>query len=244
MNIGIVTAAYNGYGIYIDQWLKAISELKTKPDQVTVALGKDHGLTNEFELFDIYPDLNLKFVHCEDSRPLMGVMRNHAVEATETEWIMYLSVDDVIMPEAIDTFKVLEKDADYICISWLSRATWSKKADVIFHQGKTPQELAQKFRGKGFIVNHSPYRRSFWELTPYMEHDYPNAPFLAGVIKNGGRFVKTDTPCTMYLRRKDSHASKLGRRGKAFIVKSEKSQANRWKNNCRKVIMKYYGDSR
>lgn len=238
MNIGICTIAYSGYGKYVSQWLKAVSELKTLPDEVVVVLGKDHGLENEFELFDVYPTLKLKFVHAEEHRPLMGVLRNAAVEALDTEWVMYLSVDDVIMPEAIDTFKELEKDADYICISWMSTTTWLKDKPKMYHRAKTPEEMAA-YNGRGFIVAHSPYRKSFWELEPYEEHDYPNAPFVAGVIKNGGRFVKTETPCTMYLRRQDSHAAKLGRR-KGSLIRAEKNLANKYKNYLKRVIVEHY----
>lgn len=240
MNIGIVTAVWNGYGKFIDQWLRAIDELETKPSAITIALGKDHGLTKaeESHLAEKYGHLGVKLVHT-DAEPLMGPMRNAAVEATNTEWIMYLSVDDVILPRAIDIFERYEKDADYICIMWESVATWRRGAKVITHKPKTPEEMALLYNGKGFIVGHSPFRRSFWEKHPYKPHDYPNAPFVADLVEAGARFVKTDEPCTRYLRRLDSHAARLGRR-KETLDPIEKGWANRWKNNMQKRIRKYY----
>lgn len=238
MNIGIVTAVWNGYGQFVDQWLDAISKLETKPTAITIALGKDHGLYSVTEMLEKYPDLPIKF-HRTYAEPLMGPMRNAAVRETKTEWIMYLSVDDVILPGAIDEFKKYEKNADYICIKWQSVATWRQGAKVLTHNPKTPQEMAELYNGKGFIVGHSPFRRSFWEKTPYKAHDYPNAPFVADLVEAGARFVKTEEPCTRYLRRLDSHAARLGRRKDAFDPK-EKSLANKYKNNMQRRIRNYY----
>lgn len=238
MNIGIVTAAYNGYGKFIDQWLDAINNLETKPQAVTIALGKDHGLYSVTEMLNKYPDLPIKF-HFTLADPLMGPMRNAAINKTNTEWIMYLSVDDIILPGAIDEFKKYEKDADYICIKWLSRATWRENSKVLVHNPKTPEEMAMEYNGKGFIVGHSPFRRSFWEKHPYKPHDFPNAPFVADLVEAGARFAKTEEPCTMYLRRMDSHAARLGRR-KGGLDPIAKGWANRWKNNMQKRIRTYY----
>lgn len=245
MNIGIVTSAYNGYGKYANQWLDAISQLTQKPAKITIALGKEHGLEpHEITgLLSKYRDLPLHFVQATATEPLMGPMRNIAIQHTNTEWIMYLSIDDVILPGAIDEFEKYEKDADYICIKWLSKATW-RRSKVLEHNPKTPEEMVRLYNGKGFIVGHSPFRRSFWEKHPYKPHDYPNAPFVADLVEAGARFVKTEEPCTMYLRRLDSHAARLGRRGGGGKDPIEKAKANRWKNNMQKRIRKYYREKK
>lgn len=238
MNIGIVTTAYNGYGRFARQWLEAIDKLKTKPTMVTIVLGHEHGLLDAESLEKEYKHLDLKIVRTV-REPLMGPMRNVAVENTPTEWIMYLSIDDVILPGAIDELAKYEKDADYICIKWQSVATWRKGAKILTHNPKTPREMALKYNGKGFIVGHSPFRRSFWEKHPYQPHDYPNAPFIGDLVEAGARFVKTEEPCTMYLRRLDSHAARLGRR-KSTLVLAEKKKANHWKINTERRIRRYY----
>lgn len=244
MNIGIVTAVWNGYGKFVDQWLDAISKLETKPRQITIMLGTNAGIKHEevVELLDKYPSINgvTKTVVEDPGLPaLMGPMRNEAIRFTSTEWIMYLSVDDVILPGAINEFMKYEEEADYICIKWLSKATWNPRAKVLVHNPKTPEEMALQYNGKGFIVGHSPFRRSFWEKHPYKPHDFPNAPFVADMVEAGARFVKTEEPCTMYLRRMDSHAARLGRR-KGHIDPIAKGWANKWKNNMQKRIRKYY----
>lgn len=245
MNIALVTIAYNGYGRYIDQWLDAIARSKTLPDQIIIVLGKDHDYSNQSLILEKYSELNIKLVYAEGVKAKMGRLRNFGVKHTTTEWVMYLSVDDILMPEAIDEFARLENQADYICISWYSRALWrAYEVEPTFHRGKTPEYLYKMTEGRGFIVSHSPYRRKFWELSPYMDHDYPNAPFLADMILNGARFVSTKVPCTTYLKRFDSHAAKLGRRGRYGMIKSEKVQAVKWKRHLEEVIRTYYAKKR
>lgn len=240
MNIGLVTIAYNGYGKFVDQWLGFVSEMSTKPDQIVIVLGKDHGLptTEMLMLLSKYSDLPVKFTVTK-LPPLMGPMRNKAVGACKTEWVMYMSIDDMILPDAIEILEEYEKDADYISISWQSSDEWNSHKKIMLHKSKTPEEMALKYHGKGFIIGHSPFRRSFWEQHPYKNHDYPNAPFVADLVEAGARFVKTEQPCTRYLRREGSHSARLGKR-KQQRDPIEKRQANHWKNDMQRRIIKYY----
>ena len=240
MNITLVTVAYNGYGKFADQWLKAISCSTILPEQVIIALGPNHGLENHEELHARHPKLKIHFHFCESTKPLMGPMRNQVMNHVETEWVQYLSIDDTLMPEAIQEYARLEDQADYICISWFSIATWKENAKPAFHQGKTPMRLAKEFEGRGFINAQSPFRYWLWKKESYMNHDYPNAPFLAGCVKSGARFVHTDVPCTIYLQRLDSHAQRLGRRGKAYRDEKERQKAIHWKQYCKKIILEHF----
>lgn len=240
MNITIVTTAYKGYGQYADQWLSFIAASYEKPTKVIIALGKDHGLVNHKTLLKKYSNLDLQFHFCESTKPLMGPMRNEVINEATTEWVMYLSIDDMLLPNAIAEFQRFVDYADYICISWESITTWNPLAPITYHEGKTPERLALRHKGHGFIVGHSPFRRSFWVKSPYMNHDYPNAPFVADMIKNGARFASTDLACTRYLRRMDSHAARLGRRGVGFGRKKEKVKARYWKRHLEETIREYY----
>lgn len=240
MNISIVTVAYNGYGKYADQWLGFIAKSYIKPTKVIIALGPDHGLDDHNALLDKYSHLNLQFHFCESTKPEMGPMRNQAVNQVETEWVQYLSIDDMLLPNAIGEFEAVAEHADYICISWESQAQWKPLAPIAYHEAKTPERLAKEFDARGFIVGHSPFRKKFWDLESYMDHDYPNAPFVAGCIKNGARFVSIERPCTRYLQRLDSHAARLGRRGKAHAVETERQKARYWKRYLQDVMREYY----
>ncbi|MEQ9135752.1 MAG: glycosyltransferase family A protein [Thalassobaculum sp.] len=232
MNIGIVTIAYNGYGRFLPQWCRAIAELTRLPAAVTVALGKDHGATPEMIAEARRHVPILQIVDAGDTPSTMGAMRNVAVEHTAAEWIMYLSVDDAILPHAIEEFERYEHQADYICIRWLTRGLGKKEIE---HVPKLPIEMATKYRGRGFIVGHSPFRRRFWEKAPYEPHDYPNAPFLASMVENAARFVRTERPCTVYQRRSDSHS-----RGILFKSRTEKRKAIHYKREMQRRIVGYY----
>lgn len=245
MDIGIVTVAFNDYGRFLPQWCKSISELWTPPSAVTVALGKKHGLTTEAleEARSYTPQL--KVVRSVKVTPTMGNMRNVAVKNTDTEWIQYLSIDDLILPWAIDEYSRFAEEADFISIKWQSSKEWIPDSEVIEHQARIPEQMAKNHQGRGFIVNHSPYRRSLWENRPYLDHDYPNAPFVADCVEQGARFVVTERPCTHYLRRLDSHCGKnLGRRKNAeekpTTNRKEKKKANFWKRDSEKRIREYY----
>lgn len=240
MNISIVTVAYNGYGQFADQWLGFIAKSHIKPTKIIIALGYKHGLVDHMALIDKYPELNIQFHFCEKIKPEMGPMRNAVVNQAETEWIQYLSIDDMLLPNAIGEFERVQADADYICISWESIATWKTHVPIAYHEGKTPERLAKEFDTRGFIVGHSPFRKKFWDLAPYRNHDYPNAPFVADIIKNRGRFVAVETPCTRYLQRRDSHAARLGRRGKALADEGERQKARYWKKYLQDTMREYY----
>lgn len=243
MDLGIVTIAYGGYGQFLPQWCKSISELDIAPSATTVVLGQRHGLTGKDKAESLRLLPGLKIIN-DRSGPTMGRLRNLAVQHTDTEWIQYLSVDDIILPWAIDEYQRYEADADYIVIRWKSRATWNPEAPEYDHTPRTPYEMAKKYDGRGFLVNHSPYRRSFWARRPYMLHDYPNAPFIAGMVELGARFVRTERPCTVYLRRLDSHCGRnLGRRqldGKKRTVPAEKRLARYWRADMQRRICNYY----
>lgn len=240
MNITLVTVAYNGYGKFADQWLGFIAQSYIKPTKVIIALGHEHGLKDHMALIDKYKELDIQFHFCESVKPEMGPMRNAVVNEAETEWIQYLSIDDMLLPNAIGEFERVQADADYICISWESKAMWKPHAPIAYHEGKTPARLAKEFETRGFIVGHSPFRKKFWDMTPYMNHDYPNAPFVAGCIKNHARFVSIEVPCTRYLQRKDSHAARLGRRGKAHAIEEERQKARYWKKHLQDTMREYY----
>lgn len=234
MNIGIVTIVYNGYGTYVKHWLSSINQLTRVPTAITIVLGENHGLAKPELLLKKYPHLPIEFIY-SNKLPRMGILRNVAVSNTKTKWIMYLSVDDVILPNAIEEFEHYEEESDWICIQWFTQGLGLKQQ---LHRGVTPYENYLNRKNKapksGFIISQSPYRRKLWELNHYEDHDYPNAPFIAGAVLNGARFTITDAPCTIYLRRPESHARTV------LPHRNEKRQAREQKQAMERKIDAYY----
>ena len=232
MNIALVTTAYRGYQRFIPNWLNFIAEMDTKPTQIVIAMEKTN-IDIQSQLTEEAKKLNVDFVTVRHARH-MGQMRNLAVKHTNTEWVMYLSVDDKIQPYAIDEFKKYEKDSDWICIRWQSKGLGLKMQT---HNGVTPHENYQnrkKTKKGGFIIAQSPYRRWVWEKSPYPDHDYPNAGFIAMAVLNKARFRKTKRPCTVYLRREDSHART------ELIKPHNKRKAISEKRKMERMIDQYY----
>lgn len=235
MNIGVVTIAYNSYGRFIRQWCDAISQSTVKPDQVTVLLGMAHGATVEDIKYcrELLPGIVIK--KFDQARP-MGFLRNIAISNTMTEWILYLSIDDILLPEAIRhyNFVVNKTGADFICAQWITRGLGMSED---LHKSPHPAEMAERY-GKGFIVGHSPYRRIVWEKTRYEDTDYPNQPFVGAAVANGFVFAKATRPGTVYLRRPDSHSRTILQGPNRIVY--EKMKANSAKRRMEQLIRSHY----
>lgn len=239
MDISLVTIAFNNYGRFLGQFLAYASNLSPKPKEVVIVLGKDHGC-KDLELMElIYP--GVKIVEYK-KKPTFGKLRNIGISYTTSEWVWFVSVDDRLESDAIDTFhSAINEDnainstyADYICSRWNTIGLGSQPES---HISPTPEEMAQDLQadGKGgFIIPHSPFKRWLWEKHPYKNSDLPNYDFLLHCVLNGARFIKADKPTTTYLRRSNSHA-------RTKLLKIMKA-ARREKRIMQEGLTKYYED--
>lgn len=191
-----MSIAYNGYERFIEQWLESVKSLKTAPDEIVVAVPSDYKGGHDCTL--VYAD----------KAPNMGYMRNLAVANTSSDWVCFLSIDDVVLPHAIDHYKevIARDDPDVIMISWYTEGLGRGREA---RSSVTPYEnyLNRKYKRKaGFLMAQSPFKRKLWQERPYEEHDLPNAPFFADLVEQGAKFTKATVPTNVYLRRADSHA--------------------------------------
>lgn len=194
MNIGICTSFYNGYGRFFPRWIKSIRELKTQPNLITIVCsGDNHGLTV------VPPDINVIY---EKEHKNMGHSRNIAVENTNTEYIMYLDIDDTILPDAINIYAQYE---GYDVISGGLKIVGDRQnKDLIFNASRERQ-----LQNKHCCCSHAVYRRSLWEQRPYIEHDFCDQPLWCGFALLGAEFIATKEVCTVYHTRKDGHNMQL-----------------------------------
>lgn len=209
MNIGLTTVAWNNYARFIPEWCEYIAKSTIKPDQVTVVLGKDHGLTEKQEQYcrELVPDI--LFIESSDPKPNIGKLTNLAIANTPTEWIMPFDVDDLLLPDALETLAKFEEKADYLCIAW--KVLWGGK--TLYRASPIPKYLASltpKQRSKRRINNNSPFRRKFWEIQKYDENNYMNLQFLAFLVEKGARFVQVRRACIVYRQWEDSMAKSGG----------------------------------
>ena len=234
MDLAIVTIAFGGYGEWLPKWAEHVSVVG--PTQTVIALGQDHGLTakDEAVVLKFLPDVHIVRTNFRT----MGALRNAAVEETRTEWVLYLSSDDGIYPDALETLAASATDSDFIIVSWDSVRTYIPNDTVQHHHALLPTEMVG---GRGFIVGHSPFTRRLWErVGGYVTHDLPNSPFNTACARAGARFTKTTKPVTIYLRRPDSHCRLL--RARAQLIPALSAQAKELAKEQTETMCHLYGD--
>jgi len=207
VNIGIFTIAYNGYGQFALQWCRSIAESTVVPDHVTLALfGEDHGLTKKMadECTNILPCL--KIAHCGE-HVSMGMDRNKAVEETPTTWVMLLDADDALLPTGLKEIERLAStDVDVIAVAYAE-----EKLTGITKMHFPPKIITNEnlfLWRTHWISPYSPFRRSLWEKTPYVDGEFPNAPMVFSFASNEARFARTDVPCARHIRREGTHSAR------------------------------------
>ena len=203
MNIGVVTSFYNGYDRFLPEWALSICRQSIRPEQVVmVASGamKDPGnLQTAMKLFERY---QLRFTAYQlPNHKGMGNARNAAVRACGTEWVIYLDVDDILLPAGIEYVSRYEKDADVICTSLAVEGDRGRK-QFCYKDSTTEKQL----RGEHCSSSHSAFKKDFWKKSPFIEtNDYIEQPFWLGLAQAGARFVGTVEPISLYRSRKSGH---------------------------------------
>jgi len=203
MDIGIVTSFYNGYDRFIERWANSICKLIIKPQMVVmIASGpqsNEQHVKNAEMMFDKF---NIPYVSGKlGKHQNMGYARNKAVQYCMTEWVMYLDVDDTIVPKAIEHFQKYEATADVIC-SGLKIVGVRKHHVKLNPNASTARQLKGGYCGS----SHCPFRKKYWELAPFITtNDYIEQVFKLGMAQKGARFVPTKEVCSIYHTREDGH---------------------------------------
>lgn len=127
----------------------------------------------------------------KDKVPGMGKARNDAIAKTTQPWVLHMDIDDVILPDALAQSVPLFDIADVIVWNfWQVNASGRRFVKYI------PISLAS-YRGAAVAPSNSPFRRTFWERSPYLEikgtqkglHGAVDTFLWAGFAKLGARFV-------------------------------------------------------
>lgn len=186
----IYTIAYNNYGVFIDKWLEGVKT--NNPSEIIVVLGKEHNILTRRD--------GVKYI--ESDSDCMGTLRNLALKEATSDWVLYFSVDDVLLPNAIEEISK-HKDHDAVALRFfnktINRETPMQSAIITdplnWRKSSVPGYIAHKRLFKG-------------ELTTYEDIEIPNYPFLFKLFKKGFKICLTDTEVALYVRRKNSHGDK------------------------------------
>ena len=199
MNISLVTSFYKGYDRFLDQWLSAVSSSTELPDEIIIGVSGDgYDPTNVQKAEERLSEVQHQIVYFPHVS--MGQARNEAVKAASGNWIMYLNVDDEITPNAMhDIRQNLSEEMDILTgsMEWCGHP---KKSGI------RKYEITEESIISGGITNdHSIYRRSIWELSPYIEYSGDvDMAFWLGLVQAGAKIKCVDAVLTKHYFRPDS----------------------------------------
>jgi len=209
--ITVFTVVYNNYGHFIPQWVEWLNKQTYKPE-ILVVLGKDHGADIE------WLDKNkIDYVSCDSEN--MGVLRNAGLKEVKTEWWLYFSVDDELLPHACE--EIVNTDADAVSLTF----------DVIEPDGRVLKEY------------HSPCINTIEELNNWQrcwggyvavkgntdirfnEHiEVPNLTLHFELFKRGLKTARSEKSLAIHHRWNESHHFRSKNIRKSFIDEIENTK--------------------
>lgn len=208
VDIAIVTSCHN-YGQYLRDWALSIIRLKTfRPAVVAIA---DNGSTDTSphqieEAADLLREHGLNVITERVPFRNLGDGRNTAVRISgDTKWVCHLDADDMLMPHFLEDVVALWDHADVVGAGY--RRTGDLQAGP-----RNRTRVYSPHQGEGTLRSNapcsgvSPFRRAFWEQTPYREDmrgGWDTALWI-GFAHLNARFVPTRRPVFLYRQHADS----------------------------------------
>lgn len=192
-DITVFTIVYNGYGEFIPQWLENLNNQIIRPKKIIVVLGKNHKAD-----IDWLKQQNIEIINSKSD--VMGTLRNKAIEKIETEWMLYFSVDDKLLPNAIEEIKNKSK-YDALALRYLEKTT---NGDVYKRQSGIIDSYLKwrKIPIPGYIAVKRQFNN---KILYYEEVEIPNYPYLFLIKHSGMKITNTDNECAVYKKREGSH---------------------------------------
>ena len=193
----IYTIAYNGYGRFIEEWVNNVKKQSTPPSEIIVVLGKNHGLVER-------PS---GVTYIESESDVMGTLRNLAIRKAKSEWLLYFSADDILLPNAID--EIQKVDADAVALRYI---------EVNKHRVTKQSALIEDILGwnreplPGYVAHKRKHNN---KILYYEDIEIPNYPFLFLLRAKGIVIKPTENECAIYIRRVGSHGD-LSHRSKKY----------------------------
>lgn len=204
-DLTIVSSCAGGYGKYLDEWAASIGALTVKPAAVCLFThgSVDDRIAGE-KAMALLAGIPARHEHCT-TRLDFGTARNRAVEMSATEWVQHLDCDDTAMPHMLEDVALLADTADVVALGYersgnLHEGPSNRRRLYSNTTGLQALDAAAPCSGV------SPFRRSFWERSPYrtdMRGAWDTALWI-GFARQGARFRATTRPCFWYRQHADS----------------------------------------
>lgn len=199
-DITVYTIAYNGYGNFLNNWIKHVKNQNIKADKIVIVLGNKHGAEIK-QLNELLKGTEYKIIKSKSD--IMGILRNEAIKEIDTTWMLYFSADDILLPNAISEIKNKAQISDAVVLRYrekkesgieISKQSALITMDTILQWKTTgiPGYIAIKREYKGNVLY-------------YEEIEIPNYPYLFMIAYLGLKQTATAEECAIYLRRTASH---------------------------------------
>lgn len=205
-DLTIVTAC-TGYGQYLRDWTTSILAQAMLPGRVCIfthgsVLDNVAGMHAAARFFEA--DIPVYHEHCEE-RVDLGEARNRAVALSESEWVLHLDADDTLMPHALAICHARHADADVISAGYERSGRITSGTS---RRSRVYEDLdgILALDANGLCSSNSPFRRRFWEQSPYRTDMYGawDIAFWIGLARLGARFRATPVPIFYYRLHPDS----------------------------------------
>lgn len=188
----MVTVAYGQtYRDFLPRWVEAINSLTTRPDTVTIVT--DDMTDAAMQAADVRSALTVVSAKGEH-RHHPQVYANQGIEATETDWICKMDVDDLIYPHAFDTLATAECDVWMFGIRYRTQTMLALSVD-----SQTILESPHNL-----VFSGSPYRRWLTEKAHYRDMIYEDWMFWIDCAAQGARFQPSGTVDYEYVMHEDN----------------------------------------
>lgn len=176
MTIGIVTTCHTYYS-FIPGWLESIRNLSTQPDQIVIAA------TDPEECRRNIADAQVAVIQASEPFSL-GTYLNTAIEGCETDWIVWIGIDDRYRPHALDGLNSSTADVIAYGILYSNGTQWIP-ASISREQVLSVQH--------NLIPCGSPFRRQLWKQIPFQEelNPFEDWGLWVGFASLGANFAVT-----------------------------------------------------
>lgn len=180
MTVGICSVAYGEtYHDFLTEWSYAIGNLETKPTMVTVV---HDGVPQEIR-DKVAKHVRVMWVedHATKFDIHPQVMVNTAIALTDTDWVIKLDVDDLILPHALNPLR--ECNADVLNFGYRIGVN-----DYASQPVTTEQVLERRYNPIGSC---SPFRRWLWQRNKFRDMVFDDWGFWYEAAREGATFTHT-----------------------------------------------------
>lgn len=198
MRIGVVTSAWGTYGQYLPEWVASVAAQEYEPAEVTLL---DCGLDDPEPGIEALKASGLNFKYVVAPYEGMGRARNLAVAETETDWVMHLDADDLLLPHALLDVCRLGPGNDVVSLGVMRDGR-----EVLFPHVSARTILL----GQPGCLSSAAYRKDLWRKRPYITaNDYIESALWVGFAHLCAKFVATERAGFVYRQFSDSHSHTL-----------------------------------